>query len=133
MPGKGFTKESKVLVIDDDSGVRGFLENFLKAKGYNNVLAESTGEGGIRAVEEEADVKLVLLDVILPDMSGIDVLRKIKDVNKEIKVIMVTGHPDEAMVKEAVKAGAHDYIIKPFNMFYLELVLLTKLIQLKLK
>lgn len=133
MPGKGFTKESKVLVIDDDSGVRSFLQNFLKAKGYNNVLAESTGKGGIRAAEEEADVKLVLLDVILPDMSGIDVLRKIKDVNKEIKVIMVTGHPDEAMVKEAVKAGAHDYIIKPFNMFYLELVLLTKLIQLKLR
>lgn len=133
MPGKGFTKDSKVLVIDDDDGVRSFLQNFLKAKGYTNILAESTGEGGLRVVEEEDDIKLVLLDVVLPDMNGIDVLRKIKGANKEIKVIMVTGHPEEEMVKEAVKAGAHDYIIKPFNMFYLELVLLTKLIQLKLR
>lgn len=133
MPGKSFTTKSKVLVIDDDNGVRTFLENFLKAKGYTNILVESTGEGALRAVEDEGDIKLALLDVVLPDMNGIDVLRKIKEVSKETKVIMITGHPEEEMVKEAVRAGAHDYIIKPFNMFYLELVLLTKLIQLKLR
>lgn len=133
MPGKSVTTKSKILVVDDDNGVRTFLENFLKAKGYTNILVESTGEGALKAVKDEDNIKLALLDVVLPDMNGMDVLRKIKDVNKDIRVIMITGHPEEEMVKEAVRAGAHDYIIKPFNMFYLELVLLTKLIQLKLR
>lgn len=120
---------SKILVVDDDKTVRGFLELFLKTKGFANVVSAENGEDAIKIVEKE-NVKLILLDVMLPGMNGVEVLRKIKAINKDISVIMITGYPDEEKAKEAIREGVYDYIIKPFDLFYLELILLTKLIQL---
>jgi len=120
---------SKILVVDDDKTVRGFLELFLKTKGLTSVVSAESGEEAIKIVERE-DVKLILLDVMLPGMNGVEVLRKIKAINKDISVIMITGYPDEEKAKEAIREGVYDYIIKPFDLFYLELILLTKLIQL---
>ena len=121
--------ENKILVVDDDKSVRSFLELFLKTKGYSNVLTADSGEEALKIVEKD-DVKLILLDVMLPGINGIEVLRRVKNINKDINVIMITGYPDESKAKEAVKEGVYDYIIKPFDLFYLELILLTKLIQL---
>ena len=120
---------SKILVVDDDKTVRGFLELFLKTKGFANVVSAENGEDAIKIVEKE-NIKLILLDVMLPGMNGVEVLRKIKAINKDISVIMITGYPDEEKAKEAIREGVYDYIIKPFDLFYLELILLTKLIQL---
>lgn len=120
---------SKILVVDDDKTVRGFLELFLKTKGFANVVSAENGEDAVKIVEKE-NVKLILLDVMLPGMNGVEVLRKIKAINKDISVIMITGYPDEEKAKEAIREGVYDYIIKPFDLFYLELILLTKLIQL---
>ena len=120
---------SKILVVDDDKTVRGFLELFLKTKGFANVVSAENGEDAVKIVEKE-NVKLILLDVMLPGMNGVEVLRKIKAINKNISVIMITGYPDEEKAKEAIREGVYDYIIKPFDLFYLELILLTKLIQL---
>ena len=120
---------SKILVVDDDKTVRGFLELFLETKGFANVVSAENGEDAIKIVEKE-NVKLILLDVMLPGMNGVEVLRKIKAINKDISVIMITGYPDEEKAKEAIREGVYDYIIKPFDLFYLELILLTKLIQL---
>ena len=120
---------SNILVVDDDKTVRGFLELFLKTKGFANVVSAENGEDAIKIVEKE-NVKLILLDVMLPGMNGVEVLRKIKAINKDISVIMITGYPDEEKAKEAIREGVYDYIIKPFDLFYLELILLTKLIQL---
>lgn len=121
--------ENKILVVDDDKSVRGFLELFLKTKGYANVLTAENGEDAVKIVEKE-NVKLILLDVMLPGINGIEVLRRVKAINKDVNVIMITGYPDETKAKEAIKEGVYDYIIKPFDLFYLELILLTKLIQL---
>ena len=120
---------SKILVVDDDKTVRGFLELFLKTKGFADVVSAENGEDAVKIVEKE-NVKLILLDVMLPGMNGVEVLRKIKAINKNISVIMITGYPDEEKAKEAIREGVYDYIIKPFDLFYLELILLTKLIQL---
>ena len=120
---------SKILVVDDDKTVRGFLELFLKTKGFANIVSAENGEDAVKIVEKE-NVKLILLDVMLPGMNGVEVLRKIKAINKNISVIMITGYPDEEKAKEAIREGVYDYIIKPFDLFYLELILLTKLIQL---
>ena len=120
---------SKILVVDDDKTVRGFLELFLKTKGFADVVSAENGEDAVKIVEKE-NVKLILLDVMLPGMNGVEVLRKIKAINKDISVIMITGYPDEEKAKEAIREGVYDYIIKPFDLFYLELILLTKLIQL---
>lgn len=129
MPEGTINSASKIMVVDDDKSVRGFLELFLKTKGFADIQTAETGEEAIKIVEKE-DVKLILLDVMLPGMNGLEALRKIKSIKKDISVIMITGYPDEEKAKEAIKEGVYDYIIKPFDLFYLELILLTKLIQL---
>jgi DNA-binding NtrC family response regulator len=120
-------KEDKILIIDDDYSVRDFLERFFKQKGYQRVQSAAGGQEGLEIIKKE-DIKLVLLDVKLPGMNGIEVLRKIKEIKKDTGVIMITGFPDEPMAKEAMKEGAYDYIVKPFDLAYLELSVLTKML-----
>lgn len=123
-------KEDKILVVDDDKSVRDFLVRFLKNKGYQQVKAVEMGSQALDIIQKE-DIKLVLLDIVLPDMYGMDVLRKIKKINKDIVVIMITGFSDEEKVKESMQEGAYDYIVKPFDLAYLELSVLTKIIPKK--
>ncbi|MBU0503532.1 MAG: response regulator [Candidatus Omnitrophota bacterium] len=123
--------ENKILIIDDDDSVRSFLEMFLKKKGYIQVLLASTGEAGLKLLAEEDKVRIILLDIMLPDINGLELLRKIKKIIKrDIGVIMITGYPDEDKAKEAISEGAYDYIIKPFDLAYLELSLLTKIVKM---
>ncbi len=125
------SKENKILIIDDDDSVRSFLELFLRKKGYTQVLLASTGEAGLKVLAEEDKVGIILLDVMLPDINGLELLRKIKRIIKrDIGVIMITGYPDEDKAKEAISEGAYDYIIKPFDLAYLELSLLTKIVKM---
>ncbi len=119
--------ESKVLIVDDDKNVRDFLERFLKQKGYLSVQSVESGKEAIDIIGEQ-DIKLVLLDIKLPGINGIEVLRKIKEIKQDTIVIMITGFPEEATAKEALKLGAYDYIIKPFDLAYLELCLFTKIV-----
>lgn len=120
-------KESKILIVDDDKNVRDFLELFLKKKGYMQVLTAESGLDALKIVEKE-NIRLVLLDIMLPGMDGLEVLRKIKSMKKETGVIMITGFPDEQKAKEMIKEGAYDYIVKPFDLTYLELSVLTKIL-----
>jgi two-component system response regulator (stage 0 sporulation protein F) len=122
-----YTKETKILIVDDDQAVRDFLKRFLKTKGYLDIQAVKTGEEALKIIEKE-NINLVLLDVRLPGMDGVEVLRKIKEINKDIGVIMITAFPDEEIGKEAMELGAADYILKPFDLAYLELSVLTKII-----
>ncbi|MEK6732488.1 MAG: response regulator [Candidatus Omnitrophota bacterium] len=119
-------KENKILIADDDENVRFFLEKFLKQKGYSQIHSVATGEEALKAVEKD-NIKLVLLDIRLLDMDGIDVLRKIKKMNKNISVIMITAFPDEELTKEAMKEGACDYIIKPFDLAQLKASVANKI------
>lgn len=106
--------------------VREFLEKFLKQKGYPWVESVSTGKEALDIIEKH-DIKLVLLDIKLPGIDGIETLRKIKEIKKDMQVIMITGFPDESTAKDALKLGAYDYIMKPFDLAYLELCLFTKI------
>jgi DNA-binding NtrC family response regulator len=116
-----------ILIVDDDKSVRDFLGRFLKAEGYPRVQSVENGLEALEKIKNE-DIKLVLLDVRLPGgMDGVEVLRKIKQINKNIGVIMITGFPDETLAKEAMKEGAFDYIVKPFDLAYLKLSALTKI------
>lgn len=126
----GNDKGIKILIVDDDKSVRYFLDLFLKKKGYQDVQSVETGQEALDIINKE-EINLVLLDVRLPGMDGIEVLRRIKQINNQIPVIMITAFPEEEKAKEAIKEGAHDYIIKPFDLYYLELILLTKIIQLR--
>jgi len=71
---------------------------------------------------------LVLLDIKMPGMDGISTLKRIKEIDKNIGVVMITGFPEAENAKEAMELGAYDYIVKPFDLTYLKLVVLTKLL-----
>ena len=128
--GANIGKEDMILIVDDDKAVRDFLQRYLLQKGFGQVFSVGSGEEAVKKVEDE-DIKLVFLDVKMPGLNGIDVLRQIKKIKKEVGVIMITGYPEENVTKEAIKEGAYDYIIKPFDLAYLELSLLSKMAMMK--
>lgn len=113
-------KRSKILVVDDEHLIRWSLEQNLKKQGYEVVTAGS-GEDALRLVREEQP-DLVLLDIQLPGISGIDVLEKIKDHDDDIIVIMVTANSGLENAVNAMRLGAYDYVSKPFNLDELSIV-----------
>ncbi len=123
-------KDGIILIADDDKTVRDFLQKYLNQKGFAQVISVGSGEEAVKKVETE-NIKLVFLDVKMPGLTGIDVLRQIKKIKKDVGVIMITGYPEEEVTKEAIKEGAYDYIIKPFDLAYLELSLLSKIAMMK--
>jgi DNA-binding NtrC family response regulator len=131
MDNKTVEHNDRILIVDDDPSVTDFLLRFLKQKGYQEVQAVDTGQKALELLKTGKDIKLIFLDVKLPGMDGIEVLRKIKELNKDAGVIMITGFPDEEIAKRAMKEGAFDYIIKPFDLAYLELSMLTKIVMMK--
>lgn len=113
-------KRNKLLVVDDEHLIRWSLEQNLKKQGYEVVTAGS-GEEALRLVREEQP-DLVLLDIQLPGMNGIDVLEKIKDLDDDIIVIMVTANSGLENAVNAMRLGAYDYISKPFNLEELSII-----------
>jgi DNA-binding response OmpR family regulator len=109
---------ARVLVVDDEPDAVELLQEFLTSKGYEVATAFS-GEEALRKVKEERP-HLILLDVRMPGMNGLDVLRQVRQVDQEVGVIMVTAVNEEDTGREALKLGAFDYIVKPLNLEYLE-------------
>jgi two-component system, NtrC family, response regulator AtoC len=109
---------SGVLVVDDESSVREILAEFLTLKGYE-VKSASNGVEALRLVQEDRP-HLILLDVCMPGMNGLEVLQKIREIDQEVGVIMVTGFNEDGMGLEALQLGAFDYITKPLDFEYLE-------------
>ncbi len=112
--------KGRILVVDDEKLIRWSLEQNLTKEGYEVVSAEYGREALSRVQSEIVD--LVLLDVRLPDVSGVDVLKDIKKVNKDIPVIMITADDAVGTAITCMKAGAYDYVIKPFNFEELKIV-----------
>ena len=105
---------SKILIIEDEGSQRMLLREFLEERGYTVDEAE-TGEEGIERVKKMA-FDVVLIDIRLPDISGIEVLREIRTINPEIKAIMITAFQDVKLVVESLKRGAFNYLVKPINL-----------------
>ncbi len=105
-----------VLVVDDQLGPRESLRAILKPD--YRLLVAMEGEQAVCIVEQEP-VDVVLLDLRLPGLSGIQVLEKIKALDSSIEVIIVTGYASDGTVLEGLRLGAFDYISKPFNVTYL--------------
>ncbi len=119
-------KKEKILIADDDAMIRGLLREFFKLKGYETVEA-TTGEEAVEAVRIH-NPSAVLLDVIMPVMDGLTALKKIREINPKIGVVMATGVRDEEMINKAMALGAYGCVLKPFDLKYLELVVLTRLL-----
>jgi len=112
---------NKILVVDDEHLIRWSLEQNLKKQGYEVFTAES-GEEALRISREEQP-ELVLLDIQLPGISGIEVLGKLKETDEDIIVIMVTAHGGLETAVDAMRMGAFDYVSKPFNLDELSLII----------
>ncbi|MBO9559618.1 MAG: response regulator transcription factor [Caulobacter sp.] len=103
-----------VLIIEDDPLVRQFVELVLGQAGYN-VSSVATGELGIRALQQSR-WDLVLLDIQLPDMTGVELLRLLRRYQKiKATVMMMTAKGDVGTVRGAMEAGADGYLVKPFT------------------
>src|SRR3990172_1156136 len=110
------------MIVDDEEAARYGMRRALSTFGYNITEAESAEAA--RALIRQQQPDLMLLDVNLPGMSGLDFLRELTDSNGTGPlVIIVTAHGSERMAVEAVKAGAHDYLSKPFELDDLRLVI----------
>ena len=116
----------KILVVDDEVEVVRLLENFLTSKGYE-VYTALNGADAL-ALVKKVKPDIVLLDIMMPGMGGIDTLKEIKKIDPTTAVIMVTAIIDEELANRAVKLGAFDYITKPINIDYLETCVLVKMI-----
>jgi DNA-binding response OmpR family regulator len=116
---------SRVLVVDDSESVCDLFRDFLESKGYD-VLLSRTGEDALAKVRDlKPDV--MLLDIGLPGVDGMEVLRRVRKFDEEISIIMITGVNDENMGRDALKKGADDYLTKSINFDYLEMCLLVDL------
>ncbi|HEB75774.1 MAG TPA: sigma-54-dependent Fis family transcriptional regulator [Nitrospirae bacterium] len=106
-------EEARVLIVDDEEVVRASCRRLLEPHGYEVAEAEDAA-GALRSMEE-AGFDLVLSDLKLPDASGIELLKEIKEAHPETEVILVTGYGTVSTAVEAMKLGAYDYIEKPFR------------------
>src|SRR5262245_35057979 len=104
---------AKILVVDDDSGLRTLMKVRLEAAGYNVTLAEGGGEALARAAEEVYEIAIV--DLKMDGMDGITLLEKLLGVYPALPVIILTAHGSIASAVEATKKGAYDYLTKPFD------------------
>jgi DNA-binding response OmpR family regulator len=118
----------KILVVDDELEVCSALSKFLKHKGYDVNMANNGTSALERIREWKPDI--VLLDIIMPGMSGIDVLEHLKGFDPSPAVVMTTAMTDEELAKKTLELGAYDYITKPFNLSYLDTVVLVKMAEL---
>lgn len=103
-----------ILVCDDAAFMRMMIKDILTKNGYN-VAGEA--ENGLKAIEKYKEVNpdLVLMDITMPEMDGIQALKEIKKVDSGAKVIMCSAMGQQAMVIESIQAGAKDFIVKPFQ------------------
>jgi two-component system nitrogen regulation response regulator GlnG len=110
----------KILVVDDEAEIRSLLAAVLQSKGYEVVTA-ADGAAALQAVPRERPA-VILMDLSMPRMNGMDALPEIKRLDAEVPVIICTAHADLATAVRAMKLGAYDYLTKPFDV---ELLILT--------
>lgn len=108
----------KILIVDDEIGICNIFYDFFTKEGYEVIKSTSGKEALAKVVSEKPE--LVFLDIRMPGMDGLEVLKEIKKIDKSIVVIMETVLNDEESAKKAIELGAYDYVSKPLSFDYLE-------------
>ncbi len=105
---------AKILIVDDAAFMRMMIKDILTKNGYE-VVAEAAN--GVQAVElyKTHQPDLVTMDITMPEMDGIEAVKQIKAVNPGAKIVMCSAMGQQSMVMDAIKAGANDFIVKPFQ------------------
>ncbi|HHT9111792.1 MAG: sigma-54-dependent Fis family transcriptional regulator [Planctomycetes bacterium] len=107
-------KKPVILVVDDESDMCEMFVTILYEEGYVTDIVNS-GKDAVKKVKD-GGVDFVLLDIMMPEMSGIETLQQIKAVRPDIPVVMITAYATLKTAQESMRLGAYDYITKPFNL-----------------
>ena len=108
----------KILIVDDEPRVADEIEEFLHTRDY--IVSKANAPSKAFKILKKDSVNIVILDIKLPEMDGIEVLKKIKTLYPDIEVIMISGHGDMEIVIQAMRYGATDYFAKPFRLFEID-------------
>jgi two-component system response regulator AtoC len=106
--------ETKILVVDDDAEIRNLLSTSLELEGYN-VEALDSGEEALRRLQEKPRPSLTILDLAMPGISGMETLRRLRELTVEMPVLVLSCMSSPGPIVEAIQNGASDYIVKPFE------------------
>jgi len=124
---KGQTKEimakEKILVIDDEPSIRKYLHTLLDVDGFD-VTTVSSGSDALEFLANGAKPDFIILDVLMPEMDGLETLRRLMEADRTLNIIMLSCSNEVSTVVEAIRLGAHDYLTKPFEKPELEAALL---------
>lgn len=107
------TATSKILIVDDEERFRTTMCKLLRARGYDAHTAGGGHEAIGKIAEEEWDV--MILDMKMPEMSGVQVLSEVRKLDSSVEVIVLTGYASLDTVQEVMKFGAYDYLLKPYH------------------
>lgn len=107
------TSNKKVLIVDDEEGIRESLKLILGD--YYDIILTDSGEQALRVLEADPAIALVLMDIKMPKVDGLDVLKGMKAKRPNLNVVMVTGYKAVETAGEAARLGACGYIVKPFK------------------
>jgi len=107
-------KLGRVMVVDDEENIREVLSNYLESMNYS----VETAEDGQEALKnyKKGDFDLIISDLLMPNIDGLELLKRIREVDKDVIFLMITGYPSIETAVDAIKKGAYDYITKPFHM-----------------
>jgi DNA-binding NtrC family response regulator len=114
-----FTEPVKLLVVEDDIDTRDMLAVYFSGQGYAVVTARS-GREALEAIERHLDLEVVLLDLVIPDIGGMEILSEINRLTDPPSVILLTGLADKEIAHDALRLGAFDCILKPYNLSQVE-------------
>lgn len=106
--------QKNILVVDDDLSVTSVFEYILQQAGHH-ILIASNGEEALSIVASEESIDLIFLDIKIPGMSGIEILKKIQTIRPFALVVMMTGYAVDELLTEAFELGAYSVIYKPFD------------------
>lgn len=113
----------RILVVDDDADMRDALANYFRQKGLT-VLTARDGMEAVNAIESSSEpFQIVLTDLVMPQRSGLDVLKASKEKFPDVHVVLITGYASLETAIEAVRLGAYDYLTKPFKFSEIEILL----------
>lgn len=105
---------AKIMLVDDAAFMRMMVKNTLTKSGYDNFVEAQDGAEAVKKYEEEKP-DMVIMDITMPNMDGLQALKKIRESHPDAKIVMCTAMGQEGMVVDAIKSGAKDFIVKPFN------------------
>lgn len=109
-----------IMVVDDNADMLDLLAHFFETKGHR-VLTALDAEEGLKKVRAERP-DLILMDIMMPRVHGVEALRQVKALDASIKVIMITAVDDKDIAEEALASGASDYVTKPIDLQYLDTI-----------